>query len=137
MNLKRFHKSDSTLFCFNMIDYPLNLNGMYLTREYVAVHASDNVTWQEIAQEIHTARKGPSPDLYFLKTCMVDYADFVVSLTLNGALKIVMDLVESNTNKVPKEYLYFDQVDSFAKEMIEERDFCKHVIDCKNNELNA
>ncbi len=55
---------------------------------------------------------------------MVDYPDFVVALTLTGFLNIINSLLESSSkiNNTPREYIYFNQVDDFAKEMVALRD---------------
>lgn len=127
---KRFHKSDSTIFQFITIQLPFNSENTRqenLFRELVFVHAADGVHWQDISKEIHRLREDvkngvPLGSGHILQTVMVDYPDFVVALTLGGAISIIEDLIKSLDNQVPHPYKYFKQVDTFAKEMVAQRD---------------
>jgi hypothetical protein len=91
------------------------------------------VTWEQISEEIHTLRKrlgseqqakGPFLPAPILKTCMVDYPEFVVAMTLTGVVNIINIFINdmSKRESSPKEYLYFDAVDAFAKDCVRRRD---------------
>lgn len=123
---KRFHKSDSVLYQYSIIKYPLEKPHPTFLRQIVMVHATDGVKWQEIATEIHDLRKrSPVSGSPILMTMMVDYPEFVVALTLEGAVKIIKQLCEKNP--LPSEYSWFEQVDTFAKEMVASRDHRTYV----------
>lgn len=127
MNYKRFHNSDSIIYTYNEVEYPYqDTKNPTFKRTCVRVHAAKNVTWQQIAEEIHSLRKDSFTSPYsVLTTCTVDYPDFVVALTLKGCLKIINSCLEAAIDVKPREYGYFDQVDCFAKEMITIRDECQ------------
>jgi len=124
---KRFHKSDALVYTYNTVELPLNKN-ISLSLEFCLVHAAKDVKWKDITKEIHGLREtSQSPILGnsspVLQTVMVDYPDFVVALTLDGAVKIIENQIEARrTPWIPHPYKYFSQVDDFAKEMVAQRD---------------
>lgn len=125
---KRFHKSDALLYQYNRIEYPFDPKNLIYARSMVQLHASPEVIWKDISNEIHTLCK--SKDISGLQykvltTIMVDCEDFVVGLSLQGAMNIIRSLAEKtgSAKNVPYEYMYFETVDNFAKEMVAYRDF--------------
>lgn len=49
---KRFHASDDLLFQFDFVKYTIEQEPTF-TREYIQLHASPDVTWRDVANEIH------------------------------------------------------------------------------------
>ena len=70
MNYKRFHKSDNLLFLYNRVEYPIPTTDTFnFRRDYVVMRASPNVTWQDIAKEIHDISKNLALSSPHLSTC--------------------------------------------------------------------
>lgn len=133
---KRFHKSDSIVFQYTVIQCPLDtpesIKNPTFIRKIVHIFASKNVTWNQISKEIHTLGADSINRPYaILSTCMVEYPDFVVALGVSGAIKIISSISKKYHEKLrPKPYAYLLATDNFAKEMVAWRDFYEYENAC-------
>lgn len=130
--MKNFHKSDSLLYEYDTVVDHFGSSPTFI-RKVVGMHASPNVTWQDIVAEVHGVRKntyGRYLSNSCLLTCTVERPDFVVSLSYNGCMQIVNRFIERSD--LPREFAYFEAVDQLAKEMVASRD--KTLTETPNNQ---
>ena len=104
------------------------------TRGLESCKASPNIIWQDIDKEIHDLRNNQLAGLVngpFLRTCTVEYPEFIVSLSLQGAVKIIENLIKADKKDCPPHpYQYFAMVGQFAKEMVANRDREFYINEC-------
>lgn len=120
-NLKRFHRSDTLYYRYNVIDLDtLSWKEPAFTRCKVALNASNGVKWWQIRDEVSVSSLGKPEKNPHLSTCVVDADDFLVALTYNGFLAALSEM--------PPYFTREENIEALSKHLVALRDYRAHVI---------
>lgn len=118
---KRFHRSDSLIYQYTVVDIDSLKNSDIptLLRYCVKIVATPGVTWQSMANTVKEIRRNISPSNPPLFCCMVEHEEFYVALTYDGFIR----MMEEGLQKYNLGYTYDEGIERLAKELTAARDF--------------
>ncbi len=125
---KRFHKSESILYQYNLIQYPIPDKDVNFKRTVVRLSAAPGVTREDIASEFKSQVSDPMNYLNFqdrpMMTLSVDTPDFVVAMTTNSVDRLIKAMMKKERkfalpgHALSEADLFIKKLYDFADEMI-------------------
>lgn len=127
---KRFHKSNSILYQYNQVQYPLCVGDQTFVRKCVRITAAPNIGREDIVSEF----KSHVTDLMYpvnfqyrtMMTLYTETPDFIVAMSTHYVEKLIKGMMENERNRegslLAEAELFTKKLYDFADEMIYYRD---------------